>query len=394
MGYVMKRTAIILIVLISSFINISLAQIPQYSLSAQNFTMDSGIYRTLEWDIYMKNTGSVPLEYSYGDFIFDFDPYIAQGGTLSLQLAGSDLPSELRPRNVNINGTILRLLSIAPAPPGAGYFISSSGFGTKIAKVRLKTTATSIIVNNVHPSNELNLSWRTGPSFPYTKIMANVGNTLTDITNSSNTYISPNYYGMLIWQTIPWESYSARLLSLKAAIEGLYNTSTGRLNKNDTITIEIRNNVFPYNLISSFKSMLDSVSLSTFSVQAVPVGFGISDSMYIVVKHRNSIETWSRVVTRFSRGGYIKYYSILDSASSAFGSNLKLLNSSYCIYSGDVNQDKIIDLTDLLEVYQASVNFVTGYAVTDMNGDNVVNLEDINIVYNNSVNFVKSITPF
>jgi len=390
----MKRSAIIITALISSFINISLAQIPQYSLSAQNFTMDSGIYRTLEWDIYMKNTGSVPLEYLYGEYIFDFEPYIAQGGTLSLQLAGSDLPSELRPRNVNIDGTILRLFSIAPAPPGAGYFISSSGLGTKIAKVRLKTTATSFIVNNNHPFNELNLLWRTGPIFPYIKIMANVGNTLTDITNSSDTYILPNYYGMFIWQTIPWESYSARLLSLTAAIEGLYNTSTGRLDKNDTMTIEIRNNVFPYNLISSFKSMLDSVNLSTFSVQAVPVGFGISDSMYIVIKHRNSIETWSRAVTRFSRGGYIKYYSILDSANSTFGNNLKLVNTSYCIYSGDVNQDRIIDLTDLVEVYHASINFVTGYTVTDLNGDNVVNSDDINIVYNNSVSFVKSITPF
>lgn len=373
---------------------ISFAQIPQYSLSAQSFTMDSGIYRTVEWDIYLKNTGSVPLEYLYGEYFFDFEPYIAQGGNLTLQLAGSDLPSELRPRNVSINGTILRLLSIAPAPPGAGYFISSSGYGTKIAKVRLKTTATSIIVNNIHRDNEMNLFWRTGPSYPFTKIMANVGKTLYDITNSSDTYVSPNFYGMFIWQTIPWESYNARLLNLNTAIEGLFNSTTGKLNKTDTVTIEIRDPSFPYSLLSSFKSRVDSVSLATFSVQSVPVGFGYPGSMYIVVKHRNSIETWSRAVTRFSRGGFIKYYSILDSASSAYGNNLKLVDSTYCLYSGDVNQDKIIDLTDLIMVYEDAINFSTGYIVTDINGDNVVNSEDLNIVYNNSISFVRSITPF
>ena len=373
---------------------ISFAQIPQYSLSAQNFTMDSGIYRTVEWDIYLKNTGSVPLEYLYGEYFFDFEPYIAQGGNLTLQLAGSDLPSELRPRNVSINGTILRLISIAPAPPGSGYFISSSGLGTKIAKVRLKTTATSIIVNNIHRDNEMDLFWRTGPSYPYTKIMANVGNTLYDITNSSNTYVAPNYYGMFIWQTIPWESYSARLLSLNISIEGLFNSSTGKLNKTDTVTIEIRNPTFPFSLLSSFKSRVDSVSLSTFSVQAVLVGFGYPGSMYIVVKHRNSIETWSVAVSSFSRGGSIKYYSLINSAASVFGNNLKLVNSTYCIYSGDVNQDKIIDLTDLLMVYDDAKNFASGYIETDINGDNVVNSEDLNIVYNNSVSFVRSITPY
>ncbi len=372
----------------------SYSQIPQYSLIAQNFTMDSGIYRTIEWDIYMKNTGSVPLEYLYGEYYFDFEPYIAQGGTLTLQIEGSDLPSGLRPRNVSINGTILRLVSIAPAPPGSGYSISSSGYGTKIAKVSLKTTATSIIVNNIHRENEMSLFWRTGPSYPYTKIMANVGNTLYDITNSSDTYVSPNFYGMFIWQTIPWESYNARLLSLNTSIEGLFNTTTGRLNKTDTVTIEIRNPSFPFSLLSSFKSRVDSVSFSSFSVQSVSVGFGYPDSMYIVVKHRNSIETWSRAVSRFSTGGSIKYFNIIDSASSAYGNNLKLMNSTYCIYSGDVNQDKIIDLTDVIMVYEDAINFTSGYNVTDINGDNFVNSEDLNIVYNNSVGFVRSITPF
>ncbi len=60
----------------------------------------------------------------------------------------------------------------------------------------------------------------------------------------------------------------------------------------------------------------------------------------------------------------------------------------FAVYSGDVNQDGAVDLADITEVYNSSVAFVTGYAVTDVNGDNTVDLSDITLTYNNSVNFV------
>ncbi len=41
------------------------AQLPQYELTAQNFSMDSGVYKAVEWDIFIRNTGSVPLEFAY-----------------------------------------------------------------------------------------------------------------------------------------------------------------------------------------------------------------------------------------------------------------------------------------------------------------------------------------
>ncbi|MBK8553682.1 MAG: hypothetical protein IPL53_22575 [Ignavibacteria bacterium] len=65
----------------------------------------------------------------------------------------------------------------------------------------------------------------------------------------------------------------------------------------------------------------------------------------------------------------------------------------YGIYSGDINQDLFIDLTDIDAVYNDAGNFVTGYVVTDVNGDDLVDLTDITLTYNNSLKFVISISP-
>jgi hypothetical protein len=58
-----------------------------------------------------------------------------------------------------------------------------------------------------------------------------------------------------------------------------------------------------------------------------------------------------------------------------------------------VNQDGVVNLTDLVETYNASSNFTVGYVVTDVNGDNIVDLSDITIVYNNARGFVSKVTP-
>ena len=67
--------------------------------------------------------------------------------------------------------------------------------------------------------------------------------------------------------------------------------------------------------------------------------------------------------------------------------------TEYCNYSGDVNQEGAVNLTDLIETYNTSSNFVSGYVPTDVNGNNFVDLTDITIVYNNATKFVSKVTP-
>ena len=65
----------------------------------------------------------------------------------------------------------------------------------------------------------------------------------------------------------------------------------------------------------------------------------------------------------------------------------------YCIYSGDVNQDGIINVIDISDIDNDVFNFVSGYVATDLNGDGTVNALDLGIADNNTVNFISKMTP-
>ncbi len=65
----------------------------------------------------------------------------------------------------------------------------------------------------------------------------------------------------------------------------------------------------------------------------------------------------------------------------------------WCLFSGDVNQDQIIDLKDMTMVDNAIHNSASGYVVTDVNGDGIVNFDDIVIVNLNSSIFTQSKKP-
>lgn len=86
-------------------------------------------------------------------------------------------------------------------------------------------------------------------------------------------------------------------------------------------------------------------------------------------------------------------YDFTTSADKAYGSNLIQKGSRFCIYSGDVNRDGSINLTDLIAINNDLANFVTGYKPTDINGDNQSDLFDMLIAYNNSLKFITAQYP-
>ena len=65
----------------------------------------------------------------------------------------------------------------------------------------------------------------------------------------------------------------------------------------------------------------------------------------------------------------------------------------YCLYSGDVNQDGTVDLTDGSLIDNEAFNFASGYLPTDVNGDRVTDLDDAVFADNNGLNFVGVIRP-
>ncbi len=100
---------------------------------------------------------------------------------------------------------------------------------------------------------------------------------------------------------------------------------------------------------------------------------------YIVVKHRNSLETWSASAQSVSTIGT---YSFTSGASQAYGSRLVLLESGiYGIYSGDVNRDGAINYADKLQLQSVLSNFTVGTLnVNDITGDGFVDEEDYRIM--------------
>ncbi|MBK6538593.1 MAG: endonuclease [Ignavibacteria bacterium] len=227
-------------------------------------------------------------------------------------------------------------------------------------------------------------------------------NTQTQIgTASDNFYTSSSlpYFGAL-WNHATGASDSAifddfdipgnisTTLNLTAVIEGYYNPVSVSMNMRDSIKVYLRNSFSPYSVFDSSKSVIDSLTFSgSFIFSNVTTG-----NYYIELSHRNSIETWSKLPKSVTSGGTFSY-NFSDSVSKAYGDNMIFNINRYCLYSGDVNSDGIIDVSDLSSIDNDINNSNSGYIPTDLNGDYFVDASDGSIADNNVVNSIALIRP-
>ena len=178
---------------------------------------------------------------------------------------------------------------------------------------------------------------------------------------------------------------------VKVIPEGFYNLSTQKLNSKDTVRAYLHSNISPYNVIDSAIAITDSVSFAgTFRFSGAPNG-----TYFLAVKHRNSIGTWSASGVSLTIGSTVNY-DMTSSVSQSYGNNLIQVDNSpvrYAIFSGDVNQDGIVDASDLSEADNDALNSLNGYVRTDVTGDDFVDAADVSIIDNNSFNSVSEITP-
>lgn len=181
-------------------------------------------------------------------------------------------------------------------------------------------------------------------------------------------------------------------LKLSAVLQGYHYSSSTPFMRADTVKVYLRTAVSPYSIVDSSKQELNNTGKGDFFFPNVTSG----TNYYLSLKHRNSIETWSASGQWITFNSDTASYDFIVSASKAFGSNLKQVNTSpvrYAVYGGDVNQDNQINLSDITIIYNASNNFINGYVITDITGDNITDLTDITISYNNSSSFVVVIKP-
>ncbi|MEO8664228.1 MAG: endonuclease/exonuclease/phosphatase family protein [Ignavibacteria bacterium] len=231
-----------------------------------------------------------------------------------------------------------------------------------------------------------------GSYVPY----GNDGNHYNDSINKlPNTAVSVSVANALHYASdhLPvyaaFEFGSATIVNVNVIPEGMYNISLNKLNRRDSVSVNLRNIFPPYSIVDSSKSVIDSI---TFIAPSIFRRAG-NGSYFVVVKTINSVETWSKTGGMHFYTDSLMNYDFTSSPGQAFGNNLILKGVEYCIYSGDVNADGIVNLTDILVTFNDGVNFLTGYNPSDINGDNTVNLQDLILVYNNSSNFVSRVTP-
>ena len=119
----------------------------------------------------------------------------------------------------------------------------------------------------------------------------------------------------------------AKSFNLTALIEGFYDGSTM---VSDTVAVELRNATTPYDKKDEAKVVLNSAGSGAANFYKAAE----TTNYYIVLKHRNSIETWSAAGQSFS-GGTLTY-DFTSSAGQAYGSNMIQKSTKWCIYSGDM----------------------------------------------------------
>lgn len=121
----------------------------------------------------------------------------------------------------------------------------------------------------------------------------------------------------------------------------------------------------------------------------------LTGDYYRVIRHRNSIETWSFEGVDYTRGA-TSHFNFITPEGQAYGNNqarVSVIPLYRGMFSGDVDRDNSVDLTDVSIIENAAFNYLTGYVVQDLTGDNFVDLVDQTIADNNSFNFVVRVAP-
>ncbi len=190
---------------------------------------------------------------------------------------------------------------------------------------------------------------------------------------------------------------------LTTFIEGLFDPDQGEMKKvqdctdgentydkfsgtiTDTLSVFLANALEPWNVVYECHHLF----LNSNGQVTAMTPQSLTGSYYIVIRHRQGIETWSNQPVDFS--GSSVSYDFTASDTRAFGNNLKQLSGSpalFGIYSGDVRsmstqQDGYIDIFDNNAVFNESQGGAYGYLPEDLTGDGFVDVFDMVVSFNN-----------
>lgn len=192
----------------------------------------------------------------------------------------------------------------------------------------------------------------------------------------------------------------ARTLTVKLFLQGLYRVNTGLMEKTqdengdhfpgdiaDVIDLSLVHNSYPYGI----EFTVENVALPRNGIITIDLPSGSFMSYFLRINHRNSVETWSSFPVNLSSEA--NYYNFTNGVYKAYGYNMFQMCSVWVFYTGDVNQDGIIDSGDMIPTENLNSAFATGYLPEDNNGDGLIDSSDMSMIGNNAAQFVGKVTP-
>ncbi len=187
------------------------------------------------------------------------------------------------------------------------------------------------------------------------------------------------------------------IVNLKLFIEGYYDGGSMRPVKNnqdgvspmtdvENITVELHSTSAPYGVLHTTTAMLKTDGTAVCAFNTAPSG-----SFFIVVKGNNTVQTWSAAAQTV--GLTPLTYDFSTAVTQAYGDNMVSIGGVYCFYSGDINQDEVVDNTDAPDLILSIDNSDFGVQVTDLNGDGSVDNSDAPFFENNASNSIYAHYP-
>ena len=313
--------------------------------------MGTNIYRTI-------NGGSTwNIQFTCGKFISSFD-FIGKTG-----FAVGELGAILKTTNTGVNWAVINTFNTNQYLFECSFLNESTGWVVGDTGLILFTTngGSSFIQEPSGTTKRLTTSY------------------LRDSTIwcAGGLGTSPANSSIILVRKLDWSIQ----VNLKVLMEGLYYPLFNQMSRKDTVKAYLCETVPPYSKVDSATSTVDSLTFTgLFNFQNASSG-----AYYIVVKHFQSIETWSKPGGEsLYTNGTIFNYNFTSSGSQAYGNNLKLKNGKYCLITGDVFQDGFIDGSDLLIIDNDAYTFATGrFLPSDVNGDGFTDAMDMQITDNN-----------
>jgi len=132
-------------------------------------------------------------------------------------------------------------------------------------------------------------------------------------------------------------------------------------------------------------------------ITPITISNGITGYHYIVIKHRNSIETWSDSVDFSPSIINYNFHTHISQFALDGGMFIDASNLAY-IWGGDVNQNGNLESEDATNIYVAALSqdetVNNGYVINDVDGNGNIDSQDYGLAYSNALIGANVINPF